>query len=55
MPAIREQKPQLETKQIDPLASQPLEMGVEGLIATIENKEELIAAIRVAQKRKVLD
>jgi hypothetical protein len=38
--------------QVDPLASQPLAMGVEGLIATIE--DELLAAIRRARKQQSL-
>lgn len=55
MHVTSEHKLRLEIKQIDPLANQPLQMGVEGLIATIEDSEELIAAIRVAKKHKALD
>jgi hypothetical protein len=41
----------LKTEEIDPLAKLPFEAGVEALIATIEDREELIKAI-IASKRK---
>jgi hypothetical protein len=37
--------PLVETEQIDPLAKKPLELSIEVLIATIEEKQELIRAI----------
>jgi len=54
MPAKKEQTLQLSPRQADPLASQPLEMGVEGLIATIDDKGELIEAIK-RSKSKLLN
>jgi hypothetical protein len=42
---------QVEIEQIDPMANQPLEVGVEALIATIDDKEELIKAIIEARRK----
>ena len=36
-----EQKLIVQTEEIDPMAMRPLEVGIEALIATVDNKEEL--------------
>ena len=41
-----------EIEQQDPLANKALEVGVEALIATIEDKQELIKAIIEARRKR---
>jgi hypothetical protein len=49
----REQKLLSETEQIDPIIEQRLEVGIEALIATIEDKEELIKAIIESRRKRI--
>jgi hypothetical protein len=46
------QKLIVQTEDIDPIAKQPLDVGVEALIATIEGHEELIKAIIEARRKR---
>jgi hypothetical protein len=48
----KEQKLVFETEQIDSLGKKPLELGIEALIATIEDKEELIKAIIETRRKR---
>jgi hypothetical protein len=48
-----EKKMQLQLEAVDPLANEPLEMGVEALIATIDDKKEMINAIRALRGSKI--
>jgi hypothetical protein len=48
----KEQKLLVETEQIDAMANKPLELGIEALIATIEDKEELIRAIIETRRKR---
>jgi hypothetical protein len=41
----KQRKLLLQTEQVDPLWNQPFEMGIEGIIATIEDKDELRKAL----------
>jgi len=40
------------TNQIDPIGNQSLEFGIEALIATIENKEDLVQKIMDLARQK---
>lgn len=42
----------LQTEETDPLWNQPFEMGIEGIIATINDKDELKKAVTEYVRRK---
>ena len=48
-----EQKLIVQTEEIDPMAMRPLEGGIEALIATVDNKEELIKAIIGSRRGRI--
>jgi hypothetical protein len=47
----KQQELLVETEQIDSIAKKPLELGIEALIATVEDKEELIRAVIEARRK----